>query len=261
MAIKPAAGMKEELIEMISGLSPAECCAAIRKNEIIGALILNVLPTLQVAQILNLLTSQEVERITTLGANFDREALAARQEEMAMVVQQVVSSHRKEASPFVERIPQLIKEADSQKELFLFQRLVEAVPRNQAFDIVMDNFPMHLLFELPPEVINFSLEKWPISRRAELIVGLDKNTKEKVLSSLTSSKLREILDAEIEQINLVEGRYKKVMSDKEKTWRSFLNMTRDVLKTNNLYKSEAEQIANKWLDQFYRGRDGDVSAA
>ncbi len=254
LRIKPEEGLSDDLVELISGLSPQECCDAIRQNEIVGALILNVLPTLQVAQILNLLTPKEVERVTSISVEFDKEALASRQKEIKQTIDQVVGSHRQESSPFVERIPQLLREAGPEKENFLYQRLIESVPKAKAFEIVMDIYPMNLLFELPNEILNFSLEKWPLSKRAELIYGLEDLQKDKILSGFSGSKIRDIIDAEIEQIELSDSRKRTVLAEKDLNLRSFLNMTREVVKNNTSFRTEAERLADNWLEQFYRGR-------
>lgn len=219
----------------------------------LGAALLNILSPEQASKLVSLLPSETFKTISIQALNYREEDLADVGVKLEAAAKKIRSETKEEiSSPFMERIPALLREADANKEEVLFSALVDAKEYVLLQDLGVQNFPSALVPKLPHDFIKAVLMSMPSSSRAELLFGMEEELKNYFLDSLgeATSKARTMITDEIDEIKEDALRCKRLESKKNDTWTQFLKRVRGSIVSRPDKLEVAKKIVQDWIQEI-----------
>lgn len=244
-------------VDLIMGLSSEEAAEVIRRNPEFAKIILNVLPTGQVAGILRTLDTDQLEYGAGSSLTFHKDDISLAAGKLNELIQQVLRDKRQVTSPFLDQIPTLIREVGPETEGPLFRVLSEANLPETLVELAHEVFPAELLFELSDTTVRRVLEQMSLKKRAELFISQDGDIKDHFMGILgEGSKLAEIMNTEMEDIAADPNKVTHLKKDGVKMWRDFIRLTRNFIRANESVQAEVQGVVDKWLVEKMGVDDG-----
>lgn len=235
-------------VELLLGLNSEEAAEVIRRNPEFAKIVLNVLPTSQVAGILRILEQDQLEYGAGTSLTFSKDDLVLSGSALRETVQQVLQDTRQVTSPFLDQIPQLIREVGPETEGPLFRVLSEANLSHTLVEISREVFPSELIFELGDGILKRILEQMPLRKRAELFISQDDTVRDHFMQILgAGSKLAEIMTTEIQDIEADSNKVTLLKADAVRKWRDFVRLARNFIRANESVRGEVRTVVDKWL--------------
>jgi hypothetical protein len=248
----------EELRGMISELTINECIEIAIQDPILGGLLVNLLPTMEVGRMFSLMNPELANAVTVASLKFSDDEIQAKSGELKASISSQRKQKKPSSAPFVDSASELFRHIGPEKESTIFGALIES----QEFD-VLDSaahkyFPAELLFKLPPRVLKVCMDRLALPKRAEFILSTSDEDKNILLESIGKSgaKLRDVIDVEIQQAQSDELRLRRVEKNKSLYLKEFLEIVRSVIRTNKAAEEQAESVLDQWLFEKTGKRSG-----
>lgn len=249
--IAPAVAVDETLEKLLSEIEITESLAVASENPEMGGLLINLLPSLQVAQIFSLMKPDLANAVTLSSLNFSESDLLSKTPTLKEAIQRVKSQAKPESTPFMDKATEMFSTLDPEKEGTVFQALAQSGQVDLLKTTAQQFFPAELVLQLPGPVIKASLDRLPLSRRAELLMSLDESSRGLLLEAAGApgSKVRDLVELELQQVQADPVRTRRTQKGKSQYWREFVQLVRLRLQSNELAAEQAEPILNAWLSQ------------
>ncbi len=260
----PPSTTDEELQRMLSSLSLADCIEIASSNVNLGALLIDLLPTAQAGRLYSLMNRELADSLATAAMKVSDREIASQSNALKQAIKNIMN--KKKSVPFLDRAADLVNSVGQDREETILKTLAEAGEFQLLEATAKQFFPSELVMRLPGPALKTCLERYPVARRAEIILSRAENEKTTLLSSIggPDSRARELLDIEVQNIEVDDVRKKRIEKSKNLIWRDFISTVRTVVKTDDTVAELSKDILSDWLGEKtagqYRGSDADNSA-
>ncbi|NDD91209.1 hypothetical protein EBZ37_03900, partial [bacterium] len=218
--LMPAPEVPQDIRESLGRLKSNQCAEIASEDAELGAVMVTLMPSAQVAQMLAFMSPDAANAVTMASLKMTESEVARRLPKFKAAADRVLSEKKSGGSDFTIRAAELLAEVSPEKEGSIFDALVESGEFDLLKTASRQFFPAQLVSKLPAPVIQACLERLPLTRRAELIFsrGEDSSIYLEAIGP-EGSKLREMVGLELNQVNSDELRRRKIEKTKETLWR------------------------------------------
>jgi hypothetical protein len=253
----PSQAIDKEVREALSDLSLAECVDLATKDPELGAVLMNLLPTNQVARTFSLLPTEIANSITAASLKLSTDEIAARSTKLKAAVLELKGA-KPAAMPFSDRAAELLKEVGPEKEQAIFSALAESQEFVLLESTARRYFPSELVFKLPVGLMKSCLDRLPTARRAEFIASREGEEREALLNAVgrPGSKVRDMIDLELGEVANDETRKRRVEKQKSKLLSQFVDIVRGIVSASESAAELADPILSAWLSEKSGGQIG-----
>ncbi|MCB0414814.1 MAG: hypothetical protein KDD50_10800 [Bdellovibrionales bacterium] len=247
--INPPPPIEDSIRDLVAAITPEEGAECARRDAKLGAVLLNVLPTLQVAKMLNLLEHETMERVSELSGSLTSQQMSKLSLALSTTIKDIRSSRKAGITPFLDRVVDLIPEVGVHREEVLFNTVARTGQTMLLLKLSKEFYPAELINDLPREVLKQVFDKLPMVRRAELIISQDELTKQ-ILWGLVgeSGKMREIIEAEVDQIEFDDTRVRSILRNKNRLWKEFVDRVRQLIRSDEDIQDELSDHLASWVE-------------
>lgn len=256
--LMPAPKMEDELSELISQLKLTDCVEIALEDSELGAVFVNILPTGQVAKMLSLLPAEQSKAVTLASLKFSDEELRSKSTAIKAAIVAMNAKIKGSAAPFLDRAGDLLSEVGPEKESSIFLALAEAGEYALMEETAKRHFPAELLFRIPAPVLKTCMNRLPMTKLAEMILCRDDSERPIFLDAFgrAGSKLRDLIDVELKQLEGDEVRKRRAEKNQALIWRDFVDVSRNLIRTNETVSDLVEDTLNSWLSEKTGGQAG-----
>jgi len=244
---------EESIMGVLGKMGMDDFIKVAESDSLLGAALLNILSPEQASKLVSVLSPETFKKISVQALSYKEEDLAEVGKKLEVAAKKIKADTKVEvSSPFMERIPALLRDADTSKEEVLFGALVDAKEYGLLQDLGVQNFPSALVPKLPQDFIKGVLMSMPSSARAELIFGLDEDLKNNFLEALgdATSKSRTMITDEISEIKEDALRAKRLEAKKLEIWSQFLKRVRGSIVSRPERLEVAKKIVQDWIQEI-----------
>ncbi len=239
----------DEFCDLMLKIKPEQAVKFISENEGEGALFLNIMSTKFVSRILDSMPVELVNKVIDSSLNFDKKSIVENLASFKEKLKQYAESKAK--NPFLEKVVELIPMATPVKEGALYLALAKGGEETIMFDLAVAAIPSDLIPQLSDNVTKYLLQKYPMSRKVELLAHLkeaDAQLRERMIEiyAPVGSPARDMLDLEFEKVETDFQLRKKLKEEGDLIWKDFVDYTRKVLKTETQFRSDLEELVGEW---------------
>ena len=251
----------EELKRLISELEVSESMGIAADDPELGGVLVNLLPTTQVSQLYSMMPPELANRVTLASLNFSDSELQNKTNRLKESIQATKSIGKPQAVPFLEKASDLISQLDPDKEASIFNALAEAGQFQLLQSTAQQFFPAELSLGLPGSFLKATLERMPLTRRAELLTSRNEADRSILLDAIgkPGSKLRDLIDVEVQQVQDDPLRARRAEKLKDVMWKEFIQLVRVRIRSNELAADQAEPVLAAWLSDKSGGQTGEMS--
>ncbi len=256
--LAPPQTLDAELKTLISDLEVADCVDLANQNADLGGLLVNLLPSAQVSQIFSRLPSESANRVTVASLKFSDAEIVKKSPQLKEAIQAIKKQAKPQAVPFVEKAADLFAQIAPDKESSILSAMVESGDFNVLETTVKQFFPAELILKLPAALLKSCLDLMPTERRAEFIYSRPTDHKAILLDSIgkTGSKLRDLIDLEVTQVNSDPTRKRRSDRNSTAQWKTFIDLVRTRIRTQDAAAEQAEPVLDNWLFDKTGGKLG-----
>ena len=253
--IQPRPNIDEELKTKINSLNYVEIIQIIKSNIELGAVLTVYLQPTQVSKIFEMLDLDSVSKLSNHGLRLSKATIELKSKDLLAIVNKVKQDHPP-SSPFVDRIQNLIKDVQIEKEQFLFRALSQKLNRTELLELAEGQFPSELIPSLPIDILRRAMNTIPIVKRAEIYLSQKGERRDFILNLFPEGKNREILLEEVENIELDPTRLSTIERNTDKNWKLFIQSVRGLLQRDESLKPILDPIVVQWIDQLVQSQGG-----
>lgn len=250
--------LDQELKKLISELDVSETLELANSDPELGGILVNLLPTNQVSQVYALADTGLASKVTVASLKFSPALLLEKASQLKQTIKKIKSRAKLQSVPFMDKTAELFSQLSPDKEGSILSALAEAGEYILLQTTAQQYFPSELILQLPESLLKACLDRFTLPRRAEFIVSREA-AERTVLSDASGkpgSKLRELLDVEIQQVQGDALRLRRAERAKEAFWKEFVQQVRARIRGNELAAEQAEPVLNAWLSQKTNGMLG-----
>ena len=238
----------EDVREAIQGIRPDECAELAQKDPALGAILGHLLSTPQAARMLSLMPDDLAGAVAVSSLGITTEKL----KEMLPVLRKSLTEIRvstvTEVAPLVERAVELLKEMGPFREKAIFASLAVNCENKEFKKITELVCPAEVIIKAPPTLHRQCLGEMPLAQRAELIHSLSNNLRTMLLNAYgAEEKIRELLEAEISQIDIDAQRKQRVAHESDKKWRTYVFAFRKMSQETPTSSEILRPLVETWL--------------
>ncbi len=254
----------EDLLKMLSSLSLADCIEIATQDVNLGALLIDLLPTAQAGRLYSLMNRELADSLATAAMKISAQDIASKSAPLKQTIQNVLN--KRKSVPFLDRAAELVNSVGQEREETILKALAESGEFQLLEATAKQFFPSELIMKLPSAALKACLDRYPMQRRAEIILSRADADKNSFLDSIgkPASKARELIDIEIQNIQVDEVRKKRIDKSKNLIWRDFIGTVRTLVKTDDTVGELSKDILSDWLSEKtagqYRGSDAENAA-
>ena len=241
-----------EFKKLLQSLTFKDCMELIMSHPEYAPVLINYLPTTIVSRIYTLLPQEKADDITLLSVKFKESEFAEKLDSLKNIVQEIVSGGAvASGAPFVENISDLLKTVSNEKEKSIWNALLEANEINVIRVAALRMFPSHLIPKLPGGVLKQAIDRFNTAKKADFISALTEQDRKFYLEvcGKEGSKVREMLDYELTQIESNEIRKKKNLKQAPQLQKEYVDIVRSFVVADESIRDAATEIVNQWIDK------------
>ena len=251
-----------ELVNMLLGIDLPSACQFVRENPDDSKILLNLLTPQFVGKILDDLSAHEAEVAIANSLRFDfsqiTDDFASFKRTMTIFWSKVKSK------PFNQKLLQMLPDFNPSKELMVYEFLAKSKMRDEMAEVASDYFPSELISSLPKELLRNAMQSYPNDKKIQLLFSCGASVRNSLIESFAEegSASREMVDMEFANLEADDLAKARIKNSKDEIWKEFLNFMRNMIKSNENYRSEVENIVSGWITQMIQrnGNSGNDSA-
>ena len=251
--IVPKPKVQGDVQEMLMSLSPEDVVAVAQKDLEVGACVLNLISPQESVRVAQLCPDDLAETLFLASARITKRDIHDRMDQIREVLSSVKSGGGAfSTAPFVENIPDMISSMSVSKESIMFKMLAQSAQWDSLKKLSARYFPATLVMKLPESVLKEVFLALPAALKADLIVTQSEETGRQftAMTGEPGKKLRDMLDLEIGDLQKDAARLEKAVAAKEQIWKTFVERTREYLRTDTTAGSEGAKIIATWIEDF-----------
>jgi hypothetical protein len=243
--------LEPELIKSVEELALTEAVELASSNPELGGLLINMLPAIQVNRLFSLLPADIASNVITNGLKFSDEELKKKSSLLTTSIAHLKKGARSSNIPFLDQAPSILGEMDPDRERAFFSALAESREFSVLAASARKCFPSELAMKLPPKAVKAAMDRLGSRKRADFLFSLKPEDRSLMIEAYgkAGSKSREVIDADLQQVQLDELRKKKIEKGKAELWRDFIASTRGLLLTNEALREQSDEILQAWLNE------------
>ena len=144
-----------------------------------------------------------------------------------------------------------MKTVSNEKEKSIWNALLEANEINVIRVAALRMFPSHLIPKLPGGVLKQAIDRFNTAKKADFISALTEQDRKFYLEvcGKEGSKVREMLDYELTQIESNEIRKKKNLKQAPQLQKEYVDIVRSFVVADESIRDAATEIVNQWIDK------------
>jgi len=260
--LMPAPEVPREIQDSLTSLKTAQLAEIASTDSQLGAAMVSLLPTTQIAQMLAIMEPDAANAVTMASLKMTASEAATRASALKEAAQQAILNRKASSSEFLDRAAELLAEVAPDKEASIFIAMVESKNFELLQSATRQFFPAELIAKLPPAVLQVCLERMPLARRADLIQSRGEE-KSVFLTAIGSegSKVREMVQIELDQINTDDLRKRRIEKTRDILWREFVALVRAMIRANENLALQADSVLEPWLSEKSGGQIGKAAVA
>ena len=254
--LSPIAKMDEATRRELNELSLGDCIELVRESPSFGAVLASVLPPGQVARIFTVLPPEMSSQITSESLRLGEENLAQAAGQMMKRV--LALKAQKKHIRFLDHASELMADIGPERESAIFSALSESGEYRLLEAAARQLFPAELVTRLPQQVLKTCLDAFPLERRAEIIFTQEGSNREQLLRSYGAdgSRMRELLDLELERISGDDFRKHRLMRNRNALWKALADQARLQIRRDDSARESADELLGSWLYERSSGAVG-----
>lgn len=259
--VGPDLPIDSDLVDMILNISPELACKFIEAHPKESKILMNLVSAQFTNRIMTALDDSKVEDVITNSLDFDFKEVTDGFASFKAVMSKFLDESNKR--PFNDKIIQMLPDFNPTKEGILYQFLAQGGMRSDIVRLAKQYFPSELIMRLPPEFIKLAMQNYPTAKKVPLLVAVEEDTKEKLLSSFADkgSTAREMLDLEFSNIESDEMLKTRIKRSKEELWKEFVIYVRQTLNADKSYQSDMDAVIKDWSDELITAHQSNKKAA
>lgn len=248
--IGPDLPIDAELVDMILNISPEVACKFIESHPNESKVLMNLVSAQFTNRIMTVLDDKKVEEVITNSLSFDFKEVTDGFTGFKGVLKKFLDESQKR--PFNDKIMQMLPDFNPTKEGMLYQFLAQSGMRSDMVRLAKQYFPADLIMKLPHEFIKLAMQNYPTTKKVSLLVAVEDETREKLLSSFAEkgTTAREMLDLEFSNIESDEMLKTRIKRSKDELWKDFVIYVRHTLNADKSYQSDIDSIIKDWSDDL-----------
>ncbi len=257
--------LPDELKVLLSEMTMDECVECYRQDSSFGSAFMNVLQTSQLGRFFSLLSEPEVVSLFQEGLNFGPENVRYMEENLPKMLEQIRMGKQRVRVPLLDKAIDLIRQLGAEKESQVFDMLIASGNHDQVLEATKKYFPAQLVMKLPSDRLRTLLNRLSPRERAMLIYSRSTDEQELFYQAVgDTGRLREIVDAEIKEIEKDERMKAQILKDQSKIWNRFISTSRETIRKDSYVGDSAEAVLEQWLKDkgvSYSEDQGESAAA
>jgi hypothetical protein len=259
----PAPAIDEELGKALAGLQLSECVELATQDVALGAILVNVMPTVQVGRMFALMPPELANSVTVASLKYSDEELRSRGESLKAAITALKGREKHGAIPFLEKANELFEHVGPDKESSIFSALADSGELKLLETAARQFFPAELMLKLPAKLLKACLERLPLNRRADLLLSRPDDERNLLLDTLgkQGSKIRDLIDVEMQQAQSDDLRKKRIEKTRDAMWKELLSLVRASVRGSEAAAEQAEGVLGEWLSDKTGGKLGGAADA
>jgi hypothetical protein len=249
----PPTIVDEEARNMLASVTPQECAQCAIENPKVGGFLLNMLTTIQVARIMTLLPEKVLVEVVRATNQITAEDTVSLVFEAKKQITSIREKNKVTLTPFLEKSLDLMADVSLPAEDAIFRAMAQSGASSLLHKAATEYFPAELFAQLDSALLNQILNKFPAAVRAEIIWSRTPEIKETFMKAFgASSKLMEMMQMELEEIEIDEKRKALVQANSEELWKKFVTAGRTIIKSNKALALQLDPLITDWVEQNIR---------
>jgi len=250
-----------ELIDMLLSLSDYIACKFVLEKKEDAVILMNLLTPQFSGRILDQLEEEQAQEVIMNSLDFDFGQITDEFVGFKKSLNDFVEATKRK--PFNEKLVQMLPDFNPLKEVMLYEFLANSGMKAEMKVMATNNYPSELLAQLPPAFIKKDLQAYDDNARVILLASLEGDTRDKFMKAFAEegSAAREMLDLDFEEIQNNQIAQAKIANKKDDIWKDFVLHTREVIKEDDEYTTDIEQIIHTWVDDLVESRASSDAAA
>ncbi len=237
---------------LLQTLTFKDCFSLISSEIELAPALINFLPTAIVSRVYALLPQEQADQITLLSVKMKESEIQAKVETLKQKVRDLASGKTViSGTPFVENIAELLRTVSGEKEKSIWNALIEAREVSVIRGAALKVFPAHLILKLKPGVLKQAIDRFNTVKKAEFIYLQSEQDRKFYLEicGKEGSKVRDMIEYELNQIPSNEIRKQKVMKQAGLLQREYQDIIRGLVVTDDAVREAADEIVKEWIGQ------------
>ncbi len=249
ISLEARASFPKATLDLIESISAKEFLSLATARVDLAAIVLTAASTTKSTTLMNSISTAQFESISKEAQNiFDGDIVLRASEIHEAIIDS--RSRQTKRNAFLEKSAELLTNASPEKELILYRMLAKAGCMNLIKQSALKELPSSMVCMLPDELIQKVLTRMNPIDRAELIASQPEDRAQFLLKSLgyQGEKLRDLGDAEVDDIKLDAEYYCELQGKADSLWASFVGTLRSFQKNNPAVSVAIRPIIHKWIE-------------
>ncbi len=235
-----------EAVELLIRINPEESALFCQEDPKLAAILMSVMNAKFLSKMMDNLSQDTIQSLLKESFTLNNERINA----MLSEFKSKLAKHVKidTASPFMEKLIELIPLSSPQRERTLYQSLAQSSSPEKVLEIVRNFFPSELMFKMPDVMLKSFVQTFPREKRPEMVLVLEGEDKQKFMDVIApNQKSRDMLNLDLEKFESNETLLSKVMESKESLLKEFTDHCRKQIRANPSHLKELEPIIAEWI--------------
>ena len=157
---------------------------------------------------------------------------------------------------FSSKIFKALNNIEASKEKMIYRHLLSSIEPQELTGIVVENFPLDLIWYLSSATQKDLLQSYPLVKKAQLLLCFEDHEKEKLSDAIAAngSSARQMLEMEFSRIQDSPSELKRCRIQKEVIFKEFINFCRAHIETNPTLIPEIQIASFEWLRSLSQDR-------
>jgi hypothetical protein len=255
--------IKGQLVGMLIAFQPLvdqevwEIALKLRTSEVLkfcesynkeGSVLLNILTPSFLSKILDSVPLDKSFSLMEQALQGDLNAMEV--QKLKVALQSYFKTIR--VNTFSSKIFKALHNIESSKEKMIYKHLLTSIEPQELTGIVVENFPLDLIWYLSISTQKELLQSYPLVKKAKLLLSFKDQEKEKLMDAISAngSSARQMLEMEISRIQDSSSELKLCRIQKEFIFKEFINFCRAHIETNPSLIPEIKIASFEWLQSL-----------
>ena len=242
----------QEIWEMALRLRTSEVFKFCETHKSEGSILLNILTPTFLAKILDSVPMDKSFSLMEQALQGDMNAKEIEKLKVALI------SYFKtvRVNTFSSKIFKALHNIESSKEKMIYRHLLNSVEPQELTGIVVENFPLDLIWQVSSATQKDLLQSYPLVKKAQLLLCFNEQEKQTLCESIAAngSSARQMLEMEFSRIQDSPLELKRCRIQREVIFKEFITFCRSHIKTNPALIPEIQTSAFNWLQSLSKDR-------
>lgn len=235
-----------EAVELLIRINPEESALFCKEDPKLAAILMSVMNAKFLSKMMDNLSQDTIQALLKESFTLNNERING----MLSEFKSKLSKHVRidTASPFMEKLIELIPLSSPQRERTLYESLAQSSSPEKVLDIARNFFPSELLFKMPDLMLKSFVQTFPREKRPEMVLILEGKDKQKFMDVIApNQKSRDMLNLDLEKFESNKASLNKVMENKESLLKEFTDHCRKQIRANPSHLKDLEPIIAEWI--------------